>query len=81
MHQGQQTKGEVEFGLQPSFTKELLLPRQHYGIDFYGVHNGEILVMVDLFSRETILELLPQENGARVPDDYEANCLRTRRPG
>jgi hypothetical protein len=24
-------------------------PRQHYGIDFYGIQGGEILVMVDLF--------------------------------
>jgi hypothetical protein len=30
--------------------------RQHYGIDFYGVFGGEILVIVDLFTRETILE-------------------------
>jgi hypothetical protein len=30
-------------------------PRQHYGIDFYGVQGGEILVIVDLFTRETIL--------------------------
>jgi transposase InsO family protein len=34
-------------------------PRQHYGIDFYGVFGGEILVIVDLFTRETILEWLP----------------------
>ncbi len=27
------------------------LPRQHYGLDFYGVLKGEILVIVDLFSR------------------------------
>ncbi len=33
-------------------------PRQHYGIDFYGIQGGEILVMVDLFTRETILEWL-----------------------
>jgi hypothetical protein len=31
---------------------------QHYGIDFYGIQGGEILVMVDLFTRETILEWL-----------------------
>ena len=35
------------------------IPRQHYGIDFYGVQGGEILVLVDLFTRETILEWLP----------------------
>ena len=34
-------------------------PRQHYGIDFYGLQGGEILVMVDLFTRETLLEWLP----------------------
>ncbi len=34
-------------------------PRQHYGIDFYGLQSGEILVMVDLFTRETLLEWLP----------------------
>jgi hypothetical protein len=28
------------------------------GIDFYGIQGGEILVMVDLFTRETILEWL-----------------------
>ena len=32
----------------------LLYPRQHYGLDFYGVNGGEILVAVDLFTRETI---------------------------
>ncbi len=44
----------------------MLLPRQRYGIDFYGVHNGEILVMVDLFSRETMLEFLPNRKMERV---------------
>jgi hypothetical protein len=34
-------------------------PRQHYGIDFSGLQGGEILVMVDLFTRETLLEWLP----------------------
>jgi hypothetical protein len=34
-------------------------PRQHYGIDFYGLQGGEILVMVDLFTRETLLEWVP----------------------
>jgi hypothetical protein len=32
-----------------------MLPRQDYGIDFYGIYKGEILVIVDLFTRETIL--------------------------
>jgi hypothetical protein len=34
------------------------LPRPHYGLDFYGVHQGEILVIIDLFSSEVILEHL-----------------------
>ncbi len=50
---------KLNLDFNPSSQKELLLPRQRYGIDFYGVHNGEILVMVDLFSRETMLEFLP----------------------
>jgi hypothetical protein len=45
--------------VHPASQKELLLSRQRYGIDFYDVHNGEILVMVDLFSKEIMLELLP----------------------
>ncbi len=28
-------------------------------MDFYGVQGGEILVIVDLFTREVILEWLP----------------------
>ncbi len=35
------------------------IPRQHYGFDFYGVQGDEILVIVDLFTREVILEWLP----------------------
>jgi hypothetical protein len=31
------------------------MPRQDYGIDFYGVYKGEIMLIVDLFTRETIL--------------------------
>ncbi len=45
------------------------IPRKHYGIDFYGVQGGEILVLVDLFTRETILEWLPsrkQESVVRI---------------
>jgi hypothetical protein len=41
---------KLNLDFNPASQKELLLPRQRYGIDFYGVHNGEILVMVD-FSR------------------------------
>jgi hypothetical protein len=43
-------------------------PRQHYGIDFYGVQGGEILVIVDLFTRETILEWLPSRKQELVVD-------------
>ena len=43
-------------------------PRQHYGIDFYGVQGGEILVIVDLFTRETILEWLPSRKQGIVVD-------------
>jgi hypothetical protein len=50
----------------PASQKELLLPRQCYGIDFYAMHNGEILVMVDLFSRETMLEFLPNRKMEKV---------------
>ena len=38
---------------KPMPGKPLLLPRERYGIDFYGLQDGEILVIVDLFSRET----------------------------
>ncbi len=41
-------------------------PRQHYGIDFYGMYDGEILVVVDLFTRETILEWLPSRRQEAV---------------
>ncbi len=57
---------KLNLDFNPSSQKELLLPRQRYGIDFYGVHNGEILVMVDLFSRETMLEFLPDRKMERV---------------
>ena len=41
-------------------------PRQHYGIDFYGLMSGEILVMVDLFTRETLLQWLPSREQTKV---------------
>jgi hypothetical protein len=53
----------------PMASQAKLLPRQHYSIDFYGVHKGEILVIVDFFTRETILTSLrsrTQENVARA---------------
>jgi hypothetical protein len=45
------------------------LARQAYGIDFYGHEKGEILVAVDLCTREVSLWFLPnrkQENVARA---------------
>ena len=45
------------------------MPRQAYGIDFYGHEQGEILVAVDLCTRETTLWFLAnrkQENVARA---------------
>jgi hypothetical protein len=41
-------------------------PRQHYGIDFYGLMKGEVLVIVDLFTRETILQWLPSRKQEQV---------------
>jgi hypothetical protein len=38
------------------------VPQQHYGIDFYGLHIGQILGVVDLFTRETILIYLRNRN-------------------
>jgi hypothetical protein len=37
---------------------DLPLPRQNYGIDFYGHKDGEILVAIDLVTRETLLWFL-----------------------
>jgi hypothetical protein len=49
-----------------------MLPRQDYGIDFYGVYNGEIMVIVDLFTRETILTHLNN----RTQDNVAQTLLR-----
>ncbi len=43
-------------------------PRQHYEMDFYAVHGGEIMVIVDLFTRETILEWLSSRKQELVVD-------------
>ena len=48
---------------------QLPLPRQKYGIDFHGHAKGEILVAIDLVTREVCLWLLPnrkQENVSRA---------------
>jgi hypothetical protein len=57
---------KLNLDFNPASQKEWLLPQQRYGMDFYGVHNGQMLVMVDLFSRETILEFLPNRKMERV---------------
>ena len=44
----------------------VLLPRQAYGMDFYGTSHGEILVIVDLATRETILRFLPNQKQEHV---------------
>ena len=66
MHQSESATEKLNLDFNPASQKELLLPRQRYGLDFYGVHNGEILDMVDLFSRETMLEFLPDRKMERV---------------
>jgi hypothetical protein len=60
-------------GKSSTWTSILSLRRSFYFlgsatecIDFYAVHNGEILVMVDLFSRETMLEFLPSRKMEKV---------------
>jgi hypothetical protein len=48
---------------------QLPLPRQKYGIDFHGHAKGEILVVIDLVTREVCLWFLPnrkQENVSRA---------------
>jgi hypothetical protein len=58
-------KAKFDLNAPPS----TMLPRQDYGIGFYGVYNGEIVVIVDLFTRETILTHLnkrTQDNVART---------------
>ena len=82
MHQDQQTKEEVEFGLQLSFAEGMasasatlwdgLLRRAQW--TNFG-HGGFVL------TRDHTRISSQQENGTRVPDDYKANRLRTWRPG
>jgi hypothetical protein len=58
-------KAKFDLSASPS----TMLPRQDYGIDFYGVYKGEILIIVDLFTRETILMFLSnkaQDNVAKT---------------
>lgn len=46
--------------------KDLPLPRQNYGIDFYGHSHGMILVAMDLVTREILLWLLPSRKQEAV---------------
>ena len=48
------------------------LPRQAYGIDSYGHEKGEILVAVDLCTREATLWFLPNRK-----QDHVARALMT----
>jgi hypothetical protein len=43
-------------------------PRQHCGMDFYGLAKGEILGIVDLFTLETILKWLPSRKQEQVAE-------------
>jgi hypothetical protein len=52
-----------------------MMSRQHYGIDFYGLHNGEILVIVDLFTREIILIFLMNRNQENVAKALIRNII------
>ena len=45
----------LKTGFTARSLENLLMPRQSYGVDFYGVPSGEILVIVDLCTRETVL--------------------------
>jgi hypothetical protein len=46
--------------------EDLPLPRQAYGIDFYGHTHGDILVALDLCTREVSLWFLPDRKMERV---------------
>jgi hypothetical protein len=52
-----------------------MMPRQHYGVEFYGLQNGEILVVVDLFTRETILIFLRNRNQDNVAKSILKNII------
>ncbi len=56
----------------PSAPPSTMVPRQDYGIDFYGIFKGEIFVMVDLFTREIILAHL----NTRTQDNVAKTILR-----
>ncbi len=50
----------------PDAASARALPRQHYGLDFYGVHKGEILAIIDLFSRKVFLEHVTSRSQLKV---------------
>ncbi len=56
------------------------LPRQHYGLDFYGMHKDEILVIIDLFSREVILEHLSSRSQLKVAATLLKHVILSRCP-
>lgn len=65
--------------LKSSFVKrgidELPLPRQQYGFDFYGVPKGEILVIVDLCTRETTLVFMSTRDQDKVAQAILNNVI------
>ncbi len=58
--------------------EELPMPRQSYGIDFYGVPKGEILVIVDHCTRETILVFMSSRNQDKVARALLSHIIFTR---
>ena len=46
--------------------EDLPMPRQSYGVDFYGVPKGEILVIVDLCTREATLVFMTTRSQDKV---------------
>jgi transposase InsO family protein len=57
-----------------SAPQSTMLPRQDYGIDFYGVYKGDVLFIVDLFTRETTLTHLKN----RTQDNVAKAIIRNR---
>ena len=55
---------QSDFNAASSSSK--LLPKEGYGIDFYGIQGGEILVIVDLFTREATFTYLKDRKQEKV---------------
>ena len=49
LHDSVSQKTSLKAKFDPNAPPSTMLPRQDYGIDFYGVQDGEIMVIVDLF--------------------------------